>query len=249
MTLRRVLRRRFGASAPRVSVRTHVPWYLRVAPGLLLVLAGLAAATLIFGSGFRFGDGVGGSDEIVKLRERIDALENELAQYRTNAPSAGSALLQIERTTREQIERQIKLLEAENSRLKQDVSLFESLAEIDGGGAEATITGLSVEPQDEPGHFRYRMLIAVRGANKAEREREFHGQLQMLVRLRHQGKAAIMSLPLPGDPKKDQFRLKFKHFQRVDGGFEVPAGAQVTSVEVRLLEEGATKVAKVINLG
>ena len=84
----------------------------------------------------------------------------------SNAQSAGSTL-QIERTTREQIERQIKLLEAENSRLKQDVSLFESLAEIDGGGADATITGLSVEPQDEPGHYRYRMLIAVRGANKA----------------------------------------------------------------------------------
>lgn len=233
LTLRRVLRRRFGAAAPRVSVRTHVPWYLRVAPGLFLLLAGLAAATLIFGSGFRFSGGVGGPDDIVKLRERIDALENELAQYRSNAQSAGSTL-QIERTTREQIERQIKLLEAENSRLKQDVSLFESLAEIDGGGADATITGLSVEPQDEPGHYRYRMLIAVRGANKAEREREFHGQLQMLVKMRHQGKAAIMNLPLPGDPTKDQFRLKFKHFQRVDGGFEVPAGARVTSLEVRL---------------
>lgn len=248
LTLRRVLKRRFGAAAPRVSVRTHIPWYWRITPALVVVLAGLAAAMLIFGSAFRLGGGADGSSELVKLRERIDALEGELSQYRSNAQSAGSTL-QIERTTREQIERQIKQLETENSRLKQDLSLFESLAEIEGSAADATITGLSVEPKDTPGHYRYRMLIAVRGTNKSEREREFHGQLQLVVRLRQQGKAAIMNLPLPGDPKKDQYRLKFKHFQRIDGGFEVPAGSQVTSVEVRLLEEGATKVAKVINLG
>ena len=226
-----------------------MPWYLRAAPVLLLVLAGLAGAALIIGSGFRFDGGTAASDEIVSLRQRIDALEIELAQYRSNAQSADSTLQMIERTTREQIEHQIKQLETENSRLRQDLSLFESLAESEGSGAGATITGLSVEPLEAPGHYRYRMLIAVRGANKSERERDFHGQLQILVKLRHQGKAAIMNLPLSGDPKKDQFRLKFKHFQRVDGGFEVPAGAQVTSVEVRLLEEGATKVAKVINLG
>lgn len=248
LTLRRLFKRRFGATAPRVSVRTHGPWYWRVAPALALVLAGLAAMAMYFGSGLRLGVGAGETSEVVRLRERIDALEHELAQYRSNAQSAGSTL-QIERTTREQIERQIKQLEAENARLKQDVSMFESLAEIEGAGTGAAITGLSVEAQETPGQYRYRMLIAVRGANKAEREREFSGQLQLVVRLRQQGKAAIMNLPLPGDPKKDQFRLKFKHFQRVDGGFEVPAGSQVTSVEVKLLEEGATKVAKVINLG
>ncbi len=248
LTLSRLLKRRFGATAPRVSVRTHIPWYWRAAPALALVLACLVGAALYFGSGLRRGVGTDETSETVRLRERIDALEAELAQFRSNAQSAGSTL-QIERTTREQIERQIKQLEAENARLKQDVSMFESLAEIEGAGAGATITGLSVEAQETPGQYRYRMLIAVRGANKAEREREFYGQLQLVVRLRQQGKAAIMNLPLPGDPKKDQFRLKFKHFQRVDGGFEVPAGSEVTSVEVRLLEEGATKVAKVINLG
>lgn len=225
-----------------------MPWYWRIAPALVLAVGALAAATVILGSGFRFGGGGERSSEIAQLRERIEALEGELTQYRSNAQSAGSTL-QIERTTREQIERQIKQLEAENSRLKQDLSLFESLTEIEGGGSDATISGLSVEPQDPPGHYRYRMLVALRGASKSEREREFHGQLQMVVKLRLQGKAAIMNLPLPGDPKKDQFKLRFKHFQRVDGGFEVPPGAQVTSVEVRLLEEGATKVAKVINLG
>lgn len=211
-------------------------------------LAGIVLAIFLFGSGLHLRGSATESFELAKLRERIDALETELAQYRSNAQSAGSTL-QIERTTREQLERQIKQLETENSRLKQDLSLFESLAETDGRGADATITGLRVEPQAEAGHYRYRMLIAVRGSNKSEREREFRGQLQIVVKLRQQGKAAIMNLPLPGDPKKDQYKLKFKHFQRVDGGFEVPVGAQVASVEVRLLEEGATKVAKVLNLG
>jgi len=245
--MRRVFKRRVSGAATRLSVWTRIPWYWRIAPALVVVLAGLAAAPPILGLGFRLG-GSDGLGELAMLRERIDALEGELRQYRSDAQSAGSTL-QIERTTREQLEHQIKQLETENSKLKQDLSLFESLAEIEGSAADATISGLIVEPQDAPGHYRYRMLIAVRGTNKSEREREFRGQLQMVVKLRQQGKAAIMNLPVPGDPKKDQFRLKFKHFQRVDGGFEVPVGAQVTSVEVRLLEEGATKVAKVINLG
>lgn len=229
-----------------MAIRTHVPWYLRIAPLLTLALAALLAAALVAGP---FGSGSNdAAAELAALRGRVDTLEDELVRHRSAAQAAGSTL-QIERTTREQFEQQLKQLEAENIRLRQDLSLFESLTEIDRTGADASITGFAVEPEDAPGHYRYRMLIAVRGANKSEREREFHGQLQFVVKLWQQDKAAIMNFPMPDDPRREEFRLKFKHFQRVDGSFEVPGGAQVTSVEVRLLENGTTKVAKVFNLG
>src|SRR3990167_925188 len=83
LTLRR-LRSRFGISAPRVAIRTHVPWYWRALAVVLLSGASLALAGWIYDAGQRFaGFHQGASEhEIAEMRERIIQLEADLESTR-----------------------------------------------------------------------------------------------------------------------------------------------------------------------
>ena len=178
------------------------------------------------------------------LRERVDELMQEAAKLRATA-NASDSNVQIERTAQQQLVSQIKALEQENSRLKEDLAFFENLAAAEGKEASFTISRLIIEPNGAPGHYRYRLLAAAHGG---KRDREFQGSVQLVIGLQQQNKSAIMTLPEPNDPARHRFNLKFKHFQRVDGTFQVPAGARATSVEARLVQDGVIRATQAVTL-
>lgn len=242
-------RSRMGFSlAPRAVVRTHVPWYWRVLGVVVLLSVSLAGAGWVYDAGRRIGrfDRGETEQEIRSLRERVVDLEQELGQLRSVADSSESSL-QIERTAQQQLAGQIKTLQEENGRLKEDLAFFESLAAADARDAGGpTISRLQIQRDTVPGQYRYRMLVALQGSKKTDRE--FRGSLQLVVSLQQQGKSAMMVLPAADDPNRQRFNINFKHFQRVDGTFQVPAGSQVKSVEVRLLQDGATRAAQTASL-
>lgn len=241
----RGFRNRFGIAAPRVAVRTHVPWYWRaLTTGLLLSLS-VAFGAWLYDAVREVAGGDGHSPEqVMVLRQRIVELEQELAAAHSSTSAGGSAL-QIERTTQEELARQVKLLEEEKVRLREDLALFEQLAATDATAAGLTISGLHVEPDKVPGQYRYRMLVALQGAAK---EREFKGSLQLAVALRRGDKNDMLTLPAAKDPDRQRFALSFRHFRRVEGTFQVPEGTLPVSVEVRLLQDGATKASQSVTL-
>jgi len=150
--------------------------------------------------------------------------------------------LQIELATQQQLARQVRSLEAENVRLKDDLSIFENLAQTEGQEGSLSINRLRIEPEaNAPNQYRYRMLVAMQGSNK---EREFKGTLQLALDLQQEGHHVMMLLPLVSDSNSPQYHISFKHFRRLDGTFTVPAGARINSVEVRLLQDGVVKASK-----
>jgi hypothetical protein len=56
----------------------------------------------------------------------------------------------------------------------------------------------------------------------------------------------MIILPSANDPNRQRYNISFKHFQRVDGIFQVPAGARITSVELRLMQDGAMRATQTI---
>ncbi|TSA12955.1 MAG: hypothetical protein D4R74_10580, partial [Betaproteobacteria bacterium] len=121
-------RRRFGISAPRMMVQTHVAWYWRTL-GLVVVLScSFALAAWIYDAGRRFAgfDSSEAEQELSQLRERAGRLTTEVAALRASV-NASESKLQIERTAQTQLGRQVKTLEDENARLKEDLAFFENL--------------------------------------------------------------------------------------------------------------------------
>jgi len=242
LTLRR-WRGRFGISAPRVAVRTHLPWYWRAIGAVSILAISLALAGWIYDAGRRFSGFDRGEteQELNKLRATSATLEQELARLRSLA-DASQSKLQIELTAQQQLTRQAKALEEENDRLKEDLSVFESLAQAEEPEGSVSINRLRVEAE-APDQYRYRMLVAIQGGKK---EREFNGSLRLAITVQQDGKSVMMILPSAGASAVREYDLKFKHFRRVEGTFKIPAAAQVKSVEVRLLQDGVLKASKTV---
>lgn len=240
------MRSRFGISAPKVAVRTHIPWYWRALAAIAVLSISFAIAGWIYDAGRKISgfNRLETELELTSLRERVEEFQKETMKLRALVNS-GESNVQIERTAQQQLMSQVKSLEQENGRLKEDLAFFESLAAAEGKESGLTINRLQVEPNGIPGQYRYRMLAAVQGGKK---DREFRGNIQLVINLQQGGKSAMMILPEQNDPARQRFNITFKHFQRFDGTFQVPSGARVTSVEARLIQEGLMRASQTVTL-
>ena len=232
----RRLRGRFGISARRVTIRTHIPWYWRLGATVIMLALALALGGWIYDAGRSFAgfDQRQSNQELDDLRVRVSQLDDETKRMR-EAASASESKLQIERTARQELGEQFKTLETDNSRLREDLAVFENLASGETKTQGFGIHRLQIDPELAKGSYRYQMLLAAQGLT---RDKEFQGQLQLAVTVLRDGKTAILSIPTPGQPDAQKYLVSFKRFRRIEGVFQVPADTVVKQVEVRLLQNG-----------
>lgn len=235
------LRQRFGISAPKVAVRTHVAWYWRWLGLMVLLACSAALAAWMYDAGRRFAgfDRGEAAEELSSLKRDSDTMRSELERLRAIADPADSRL-SIERTSQQKLAQQIRGMEVENARLREELAIFESMLSSTGTAATQglTILRFKVEPDVLPGEYRYRLLLLAAGGR---RERDFQGHVELVVSLNEAGKSAIMTFPGKGE-EAAPFRLAFKHFHRVEGTFRVNPKARVENVQVRVFENGVVPV-------
>jgi len=234
------LRRRFGIAAPKVSVRTHVPWYLRWL-GLAVLLAFSAAlAAWMYDAGRRYAgfDRSEVEQELSAARSELGRIRGELERLSAIANAADSKV-SIERTAQQKLAQQARALEQDNARLREELAIFESMLSSDtASAAPLSVLRFKVEPDMLPGEFHYRVLLLASGPRRG---REFQGRLELVVNLTQGGRSAMILVPGEGHADSATFRLAFKHFQRVDGTFRVDPKARVESVQVRVYETGSAE--------
>ena len=242
LALRR-LRRHFGITAPVVSVRARVPGWLWAIGGAVGLAAAVMLAGWVYDTGLRYAgfDRSESETEIRDLRDGLARMTAEAGRLQTIVDSAESKL-QIERTSVEQLTRQVKALEDDNVRLRESLAVFENLA---NGGAKqesVTLSRLRVEPEAERGHYRFRVLASRQGSSANQ---EFRGQLQFYLTVRQaSGESGIIILPRPEDPESARFPAEFKNFRNLEGRFAVPPDSKVLRVEVRLVQAGTVRASQ-----
>ena len=234
----RALKRKFGISARRMSVRAHVPWYWRwLGIAVLgLLIAGIGWATYDFGmefAGFRQSEA---ARALARVNEEIKKRDAELAELRTKV-AAAERQLQIEHATYGDLTRQMKTLSDENATLREDLAFFQSL--MPAGEKEAagvSINRVRVQPEAVPGEYRYRLLLVQTG----QRAKEFQGNVQLVVNVEQNERRFVVMVPPEAARNTKEYQVNFKFFQRVEGSFKVPSGAVVRSMQVRVFESGAS---------
>ena len=234
------LRQRFGIAAPRVAIHSQIPWYWRWVGFAVMLGISAASAAWIYDAGRRFAgfDRSEVQEELGRVKTSLDATHAEVERLTVIANAADSRL-SIERTAQQKLAQQIRTLEQDNARLKEELATFESMLSSEARNANAvSVYRFKVEPDVLPGEYRYRLLLMT---PSTRREREFHGRLELVVSLTEGGRSAMMSFPEPADAGATAFKLGFKYFQRVEGTFRVSPKAKVDSVQVRVYEAGATQ--------
>jgi hypothetical protein len=242
----RWLRSRFGISAQRVAVRTHLPWHWRALSVAVLTGASLAMAGWIYDAGRQFAgfDKSASESELSALRERTAQLQAELDSVRKVANSSESRL-QIESATQERLTAQIKLLEEENTRLKADLAMFENLAGGSVGNTGLAISQLRISPADTDGTYHYRLLLT---QARDRKQQEFRGELQLLATVQRGKEAVIMPLPVGNGGSGGLYKINFRYFRRIEGTFNVAAGMRIQRIEARLMQDGVVKASQSIVL-
>jgi hypothetical protein len=237
---RKLLRQRFGIAAPRVEIHTQIPWYWRWIGIAVLLGISAASAGWIYDAGRRFAgfDRSEVQDELREVRHQLEAAQEELEELRAIANAADSRVA-IERTAQQKLAQQIRVLEQQNAKAREELATFESMLSAEArSGSALSIYHFKVEPDVLPGEYRYRLLLLT---PTTRRERDFHGRLELVVSLQEGGRNAMMSFPEPADAGAAAFRLAFKYFRRVEGTFRVSPKAKVESVQVRVYETGSAQ--------
>lgn len=234
------LRHRFGIAAPRLEIHTQIPWYWRWAGIAVLLAISAVSAAWIYDAGRRFAGFDHGEveEELARVRGELHAARTELERLRAIANAADSRV-SIERTAQQKLAQQIRTLEQENARVREELATFESMLSSEARNAHVlSVHRFKVDPEVLPGEYRYRLLLVT---PSARREREFNGRLELVVNLQEAGRNVMMSFPQPADAGAAAFRLAFKYFRRVEGTFRVSPKAKVESVQVRIYENGSSQ--------
>jgi hypothetical protein len=234
----RRFRRRFGITAPKVVVRTHVSWPWYVAGGVLVAVLVL----MIVGFALQRGDPAPMEAELESLRLQLRSLDEELLRYRSAAGTERNAV-QMERSTQQRLLDRVRALELENAVLKEDMLLFERLIPAAGEEGAIRLENFRVV-SDGAQNYRYRVLISFQPSKQTP---EFRGRLEFLVTLVHRGKSQEMVIPSRRE-RAGEFQVEVKNLLRKEGSFELPAGARLQSVAARVLQGDTLKARRVAQL-
>jgi len=231
---RRLWLRKLSISSPTMTVKSQLPMPLRLGVWLLsLVLAGVLALWI-----YDLGRGLAGNAEDSDLRAQIAQLKAERDQLAKSADSTENRQT-IDRVAQNQLSEQVKTLEAENARLKEDLAYFDSLLPANTGTQGITIQRLSLESAS-PNQLRFRLLVMQGGSGK----QRFSGELQLVVTAEQGGQSVSLVYPKDRAAEADKYKIGFRHYQRLEGVLTLPEGAVAKSVEARVMERGQVRAQK-----
>jgi hypothetical protein len=232
----KLLRRRLTISAPRMKVRSAMPWPLRWASAAIVL--GFCGAISLWA--FELGKDLAGVDkedreELSRLREDVVKLRQERDRVQSILNTSGSAIT-LERAAQERMASQLRILDAENRALREDLGFFEKLMPASGNEAVA-IRGLQAEMLAGT-QLKWQVLVIQPVKNAPE----FKGKLELSFSGTLDGKPWTMQLP--GGAQA----LHFKQYRRVEGMVDLPPEAIVKNVSARIVEGAMSRAVQTVSL-
>ena len=239
----RLLRRRLTVSAPRMSVRSALPWPFRWA--VFAIVLGFCAAIGLWA--FEFGKDIAGLErgskaevvrlraEVVSLREALDKA-NALRDEAQSVANTAGTLMTTERAAQQQFAAQAQQLELDNRRLREDLGFFEKLipaTNSDGvaiRGVQAELMGTSI--------LKWQVLVIQPSKNAPE----FVGRLELSF------SGTLNGRPWVGAPPAGAQTVSLRQYGRFDGEFELPAHVVVKQVSAKVSDASGVKSIQSIKL-
>jgi hypothetical protein len=239
----RLLRRRLTISAPRMAVRSALPWPFRWA--MLAFVMGICAAIGLWA--FEFGKEIAGIDEyhsaeLMQTRTELATVKNQLDLLKAERDKAqsiantSSTLLTAEKAVQERLTLQNKQLESDNRALREDLGFFQKLTPT-VAGENLAIRGFQAEVNNGR-EIKWQILV-IQPLKDAP---EFNGRLELTFSGYQFGKPWVASLPGVNQS------LKFRQYGRAEGVIELPPQTVIKGITAKVMEGAVSKATQSIKL-
>lgn len=239
----KLLRRRLTISAPRMAIRSAMPWPFRWA--IVAIVLGFCAAIGLWA--FEFGKDIAGlengsNEELLRLRTELRDVRSELTtskQERDRAQfiaNTADTLVTTERASHESLLAQLKQLEADNRALRDELGFFEKLI------PSAGVDGLAIRSLQADllpgGKLKWQILVTQTGKNPPE----FYGRLDVSFSGLLDGKPWTTNLAGDGPA------IKFRQYGRMEGAFDIPAKVVVQGMSAKVMDGTVVRATHSIKL-
>ncbi|RCS57572.1 DUF6776 family protein [Parvibium lacunae] len=258
----RLLLRKLTISAPQMRVLTQRPWYVRLAPYFLVALASAGVT-----AGWYAWSGAAGNktkqqleQELAESKLKLQQLYDEHAQLERTARTATSQI-DMEQAARSRLTQEMKTLEADNARLREELAFFERSISANQAVLGLTLSGARIQVVQE-GVYQLRVMVAQSGKINAN----FNGQLQLHVTGQQNGKTVQLILPEPiqnsataaagltgkttgyAVSPASAYQLNFRHYQRLEIYFALPANLQLKTVQAKVFDGKTIRLTQQVSL-
>jgi hypothetical protein len=228
----RKIRSKIGIRSERVAIKTHVPWYVKIAGyGVMMGIAGAVAWWLVDNSyritGFNREEA---KAQIAKLSEDNQKLLQVFEATKTQL-NERDGQLKVEKAAQAELAKNVSQLQEENAGLKEDLGFLRNIMSSGSVPEGLSIANFKVEPDALPNEYRYRLLVTQGG----QRKQDFKGKVQVIVRVQQGTQLSALSFPPDAELRAAGNEVEFRYYQKIDGRFRIPEGAQLKNAQVRLL--------------
>lgn len=204
-------------------------WFLVFFLGALLGAAGWV--------GFDYGRewaGLSRSDtgrSVKRLRESIAALMRERDGLRQELTALESSS-QIDREASRLAQMELKKFQEERQELEKDLEFLRNLVEAEGKGA-LRIKEFKLAATDKEGEYNYLFTVT-------QMKEDFgtsKGQVDIRVGGTLEGTAKSLTLAELTDKKTENHKIRFRHFQNIQGQLQLPEGFVPDSLIIEVVPE------------
>ena len=228
----RKIRSKIGIRSNKVAIKSHMPWYVKFAGyGLMMGVAGAVAWYLVDNSykitGFNRDEA---TLQISRLTQDNERLKREFELTKTLL-NEREGQLKIEKSAQAELAKNLGQIQDDNSGLKEDLAFLRNIMSSGNVPEGLSIANLKIEADALPNEFRYRMLLTQGG----QRKQDFKGKVQVVARVQQGVQQITLSFPSDAEVRGQGGEIDFRYYQKVDGRFKIPQGAQLKSIQVRVL--------------
>ncbi|MCG8394677.1 MAG: hypothetical protein MI745_16500 [Pseudomonadales bacterium] len=165
--------------------------------------------------------------ELKSLSRELEAARNELALYRTDT--------EVTQQAREELRQEIKSLRDQAAELEEAVAFYKNVM-APGASDGLQIEKMTVQPDDEAGFYRYRVVLVQAGDNRSY----LSGNISLTLKGSKDGQEFTRN-GRDWLEEGSETRFRFRYFQELNGRFQLPEGVEIAAIDVEAESGGRNR--------
>ncbi len=229
----------FGRSRiPRIHHQSMVPRsYLVVAVLSVVVLIGLLVKIWFFPAVDEkdpFVSQIREMEQTIDRQERlIGVLKKKHRELQENYTKM-EHLREIDQATLSKVQDQVKVDQNERMKMEEELLFLRGMVSSKLGKGVLHLQRLRLEPGKEENSYLYTFTVS-----KVIKDPGYiEGSVQITLTGEQKGKKSSLSLDQVSRGDQDRLKMRFKHFQNMEGEFLLPSGFKPSGVTIEVKPEG-----------